>query len=137
LKLNGLQPGAQFASKLVQGFTPLIRHPVFGKLHVLSRQAHGQGDQDCGGNKDGRNEKKNLALASRIGRIQLGGVHIGVNGSRVWGVYNVGECMRVVYLVALAMAVVAIPVLCQSPAGVKPSFEVATIKPGDSGQRGA
>jgi uncharacterized protein (TIGR03435 family) len=42
-----------------------------------------------------------------------------------------------VYLVVLAIAVVAIPVLCQAPAGAKPSFEVATVKPSEPGQRGS
>jgi uncharacterized protein (TIGR03435 family) len=45
--------------------------------------------------------------------------------------------MRVGYLFVLAIAVITIPVLCQSPSGVRPSFEVATIKPGDPGQRGS
>ena len=45
--------------------------------------------------------------------------------------------MRLLYLCLLAAVVVAIPVFCQSPADAKPSFEVATVKPSDPGQRGA
>lgn len=45
--------------------------------------------------------------------------------------------MRGVLLVALAAAVVAIPVFCQAPSAAKPSFEVATVKPAEPGQRGS
>lgn len=45
--------------------------------------------------------------------------------------------MRGVYLAILTIAVVAIPIFCQAPAGARPSFEVSTIKPGDPGQRGS
>jgi uncharacterized protein (TIGR03435 family) len=48
-----------------------------------------------------------------------------------------GKLMRLLYLCLLAAVVVAIPVFCQSPADAKPSFEVATVKPSDPGQRGA
>jgi bla regulator protein blaR1 len=44
--------------------------------------------------------------------------------------------MRGVFLVGLAVVVLAIPLLCQTPTGTKPSFEVATIKASDPGQRG-
>ena len=48
-----------------------------------------------------------------------------------------GKTLRAVCLVVLAAVVIAIPIFSQSPAGVKPSFEVASIKPGDPGQRGS
>ena len=48
-----------------------------------------------------------------------------------------GEPLKTVWLVVLAVAVIAIPIFSQAPAGVKPSFEVASIKPADAGQRGS
>ena len=48
-----------------------------------------------------------------------------------------GKTLRAVCLVVLAAVVIVIPIFSQSPAGVKPSFEVASIKPGDPGQRGS
>src|SRR5437016_5612212 len=45
--------------------------------------------------------------------------------------------MRGVWLILLVVAVVAIPLFAQAPAGVKPSFEVASVKPSDPGQRGS
>src|SRR5579862_9929671 len=38
--------------------------------------------------------------------------------------------------IPLATIVVAIPLLCQTPESKRPSFEVATIKPGEPGYRG-
>jgi len=40
-------------------------------------------------------------------------------------------------LIVLGIAVVAIPIFSQAPGGSRPSFEVATVKPGDPGQRGS
>jgi len=48
-----------------------------------------------------------------------------------------GEPLRTVWLVVLAVLVVAIPIFSQRSAEVKPSFEVASIKPADPGQRGS
>ncbi len=48
-----------------------------------------------------------------------------------------GKTLRGVCLVVLAAVVIAIPIFSQSPAGARPSFEVASIKPGDPGQRGS
>src|SRR5262249_5317108 len=39
-------------------------------------------------------------------------------------------------LITLATILVAIPVLCQAPESKRPSFEVATVKPAEPGQRG-
>lgn len=45
--------------------------------------------------------------------------------------------MRLLFLCLLAAVGVAIPVFCQPTATAKPSFEVATVKPSDPGQRDA
>jgi uncharacterized protein (TIGR03435 family) len=45
--------------------------------------------------------------------------------------------MKKVLLVMSACALMAITLLCQTPAAQKPSFEVASIKPSDPGQRGS
>jgi uncharacterized protein (TIGR03435 family) len=45
--------------------------------------------------------------------------------------------LKTVSLVLLAFLVIVIPLLCQTPAEKRPSFEVATIKPSDPGQRGS
>jgi uncharacterized protein (TIGR03435 family) len=45
--------------------------------------------------------------------------------------------LKIVSLILLGFVVIVIPVLCQTPAEKKPSFEVATIKPSDPGQRGS
>ena len=45
--------------------------------------------------------------------------------------------MKKVLLVMSACALMAIPLLCQTPAAQKPSFEVASIKPSEPGQRGS
>src|SRR5690242_11661333 len=43
--------------------------------------------------------------------------------------------LKAVSLVLLGFLVIVIPVLCQTTAEKRPSFEVATIKPSDPGQR--
>ena len=43
---------------------------------------------------------------------------------------------KTLLLIVLGMAVVAIPLLSQTPGKARPSFEVASIKPSDPGQRG-
>jgi bla regulator protein blaR1 len=45
--------------------------------------------------------------------------------------------MKSVFLLALGISVIALPLLSQAPAGTKPSFEVATVKTSDPGQRGS
>lgn len=44
--------------------------------------------------------------------------------------------LKTIWLILLGFVVIVIPVLCQTEAEKRPSFEVATIKPSDSGQRG-
>ena len=44
--------------------------------------------------------------------------------------------LKTIWLILLGFVVIVIPVLCQTPAEKGPSFEVATIKPSDPGQRG-
>jgi bla regulator protein blaR1 len=44
---------------------------------------------------------------------------------------------KTISLVLLGFLVIVIPLLCQTPAEKRPSFEVATIKPSDPGQRGS
>jgi bla regulator protein blaR1 len=45
-----------------------------------------------------------------------------------------GEIVKALVLIALGITVVAIPIFSQAPAGSKPSFEAATIKPNLSGE---
>jgi uncharacterized protein (TIGR03435 family) len=45
--------------------------------------------------------------------------------------------MKSLFLLGLAISVIAIPLRSQAPAETKPSFEVATVKLGDPGQRGS
>jgi len=47
-----------------------------------------------------------------------------------------GKLMRSLFLCLLAAVVAVGPIFCQSLAGAKPSFEVATVKPSDPEQRG-
>jgi len=44
--------------------------------------------------------------------------------------------LKALSLICLGIIVIVIPVLCQTPSEKRPSFEVATIKPSDPGQRG-
>jgi uncharacterized protein (TIGR03435 family) len=62
-----------------------------------------------------------------------------VNGTRSCGVYYQGlmGIAKTLLLMVLGMAVVAIPMLSQSPGAARPSFAVASIKPSDPGQRGS
>jgi uncharacterized protein (TIGR03435 family) len=62
-----------------------------------------------------------------------------VNGTRSCGVYyqELMVIAKTLLLIVLGMAVVAIPMLSQSPGAARPSFEVASIKPSDPGQRGS
>jgi len=48
-----------------------------------------------------------------------------------------GEIVKSASLVVLALGVIAISIFAQTPAGPKPTFEVATVKPADPGQRGS
>jgi uncharacterized protein (TIGR03435 family) len=62
-----------------------------------------------------------------------------VNGTRCCGVYYQGlmGIAKTLSLIVLGMAVVAIPLLSQAPGAARPSFEVASVKPSDPGQRGS
>jgi uncharacterized protein (TIGR03435 family) len=59
------------------------------------------------------------------------------NGKSGKGVYAVGEIVKSLSLIVLGMVVVALPIFSQAPVEVRPSFEVASIKPSDPGQRGS
>jgi bla regulator protein blaR1 len=48
---------------------------------------------------------------------------------------NMGSKLSIV-AVGIVAIIGAIPIFCQAPVGTKPSFEVATVKPAEPGQRG-
>src|SRR5437016_10995290 len=64
-----------------------------------------------------------------------GPIEFDVNENSSCGVYEQGGILRSVWLVVLSLVVIAIPIFSQAPAGAKPAFEVASIKPSDAGQR--